>query len=48
MKFFKIKSKKVALFMVGKEIIAIFTFGVADSVNKDVVDSEVLAEDLFN
>ena len=57
----KIKRKKVALFIVGKGIIAILektsdglditfvtTFGVADGVNKDVVDSEVVAEDLFN
>ena len=56
-KFLKIKRKKVALFIVGKasgktsdglDITFVTTFGVADGVNKDVVDSEVVAEDLFN
>ena len=32
----------------GLDITFVTTFGVADGVNKDVVDSEVVAEDLFN
>ena len=31
----------------GLDITFVTTFGVADGVNKDVVDSEVVAEDLF-
>ena len=46
LEFSKIKYKRVSLFIAGKRII-VTTFGVADGVNKDVVDSEVVAEDLF-
>ena len=40
--------KQVAKTSDGLDITFVTTFGVADGVNKDVVDSEVVAEDLFN